>query len=158
MNKTTAIIVLVIVILLVLFFPQIKVQDSEATGCIRYVSGILTPFFTNSFGGCRANTYVLTDLTVEPASSCLQVMTNTCTNPMLEIFNRCDVPFVIQNFTIKPMSSGHFYLIHCYLGNYIMPRGEYYGTLCASSFEPFSVKGSLGNTEVNISFTQKYLC
>ena len=123
-------------------------KDSAAPGCIEY-RGFA------GMGGCQGKTAIL-DLSLEPASDCLQITVNNCNGGVLEVDNECAAPFLIAGAEIP--AGEH----NVSLDLAIDPAGDEQLVPIASNFSdyapdedrPVSMQGTMGDQVFTLSFTK----
>lgn len=124
----------------------IVVKDSPAPGCIKTIG-------FRSVGGCFGKTAIL-DLSVEPASECLDITVNNCNGGVLSIRNGCTEAFTLGGVTIAP---GDYESL-----DVVSEDGEHALVSVSSNFsdyvpeadESVELTGALGSQEVRVAFTK----
>ena len=151
-NYTLLVLVLV---LLVLSSGCLKVKDSPAPGCVKYLGPA-------PFGGCFGKSVITDFRIITPIPSCLSIGTNNCNGGVLEISNSCNESLVLGEVKIEPSEryvgldisnkEGGRYLLNRTEGNFAkyIPQND----------EQIVVFGMLGmDWPVEIQFTKtKNLC
>lgn len=136
----------VIIFLTFILGACIVTQDSPAPGCVKSI-GFPT------FGGCSGKTAIL-DLRVEPKIDCLTISANNCNGGVLEVSNTCQETLTLDGIEILPESNVSLDVVE--------NNGTYTLNEVWSNFSEYiptqntviSVTGTLGNQELNLTFTK----
>jgi hypothetical protein len=124
----------------------IVTRDSPAPGCVKRIGFPV-------IGGCAGKSAIL-DLSVGPASTCLDIRVNNCNGGVLEVDNSCAATLLLGGVEIPPAGRASLDIVD-ESGAYTLRRVDgNFSAYVPDQDRPVVITGTLDGLEIAVSLTK----